>query len=249
MGGGPVIDCPEGQKVGSAAGAEGLLTAGGIEYNVRVPADYEPTRAHPLLVVFSPHATNDSPADLEVFTGLGPDATARGYVVAFAGWFDPVPTVNQQDANTLRVNVAATWCIDEARVYYAGHSDGGSMSTVLPLMYGAPVAAIAPSAAGIDVPSCNGLGCDGAVPTMVIHSVDDAIFPVPSHGIGAADHWAGCFGCGGQGAPLPDGCVPYTDCAEGSEVLYCAMMGEHYAWYGLNESMLDFFDRHARPLL
>jgi polyhydroxybutyrate depolymerase len=159
-----------------------------------------------------------------------------------------VPPSNRTDAETIRADVAVSYCIDEARVYYTGHSDGGSMATLLPFWHGAPVAAVAPSAAGIDVDSGSTLGCTGAVPAMVIHSRDDAIFTVPDHGIGAANHWASCLSCQGQGAPLADGCVPFTGCVEGAEVLYCETTGDHYEWYGYNQSMLDFFDRHAREL-
>jgi polyhydroxybutyrate depolymerase len=246
-GGAPAVDCPPGDKLGTSAGADSRFTVGGIEYNVRVPADYDATRAHALIVVYSPHVTNDSAADLEVFTGLGPDATARGYIAAFAAWFDPVPVENRADADTIRSDVAATWCVDPARVYFTGHSDGGSISTLLALG-GAPVAAIAPSAAGIDASDGMFLGCASAVPAMVIHSQDDMIFPVPSFGVGSADHFASCFQCGALGAPLADGCAPYNGCDAGTEVQYCEMSGNHYDWYGLNQSILDFFDGHVLTL-
>jgi polyhydroxybutyrate depolymerase len=243
-GGMPTVDCPAGEKLGTAAGADGLFTAGGIRYNVRAPADYEPERAHPLLVVLSPRVNDDSAEALEQFTGLTPDATARGYVLAYAEWFDPVPPENRADSDTIRTDVANTWCIDAARVYYTGHSDGGSVVTLLTLG-GAPIAAVAPSAAGIDDSDAAMFPCTKPIPAMVIHSSDDMIFPMPAHGQVAADAWAMCSSCAAPGAPQADGCVSYAGCAEGSEVQYCEATGGHYEWYGLNASMLDFFDRHT----
>ncbi len=238
------VDCVEGDKPGSAEGAVGELTAGGIRYNVWTPDDYLATRAHPLLVVYSPRVTNAMAEKLEVFTGLGPDATARGYVTAFVEWFDPVVAANRADADTIRVDIANKWCVEPTRVFLAGHSDGGSMATLYALD-GPSIAAVAPSAAGIDEDDGPAFGCNGAIPAMVIHSADDMIFPAPNFGLGAASFWAGCSSCGALGAPDADGCADYSGCAEGSEVRYCETSGSHYQWYGLNAAMLDFFDRHA----
>jgi len=243
-GGSGPVDCPEGDKPGPTAGAVGELTAGGIRYNVWTPDEYLATRAHPLLVVYSPRVTNATAEKLEAFTGLGPDATARGYVTAFVEWFDPVIAANRADGDTIRTDIASKWCIDPTRVYLAGHSDGGSMTTLYAL--GSPsIAAVAPSAAGIDEDDGPAFGCNGAIPAMVIHSADDKIFPVPNFGLGAATFWAGCSSCGDLGPPDADGCADYVDCSEGSEVRYCQKSGSHYQWYGLNTAMLDFFDRHA----
>lgn len=241
------VDCAAGERLGPPDGAVGLTTAEGTAFNVRVPSSYQPTVAHPLIVTFSPRVQDDTPEALEAFTGLAPDALARGYLIAFVEWFDPVDASLRQDADTIRERIAAEWCIDPARVYYTGHSDGGSMSTLLPFLHDAPVAAVAPSAAGIEGGAGAFLGCDDAVPALVIHSADDEVFPVPPHGPGHADHYASCLGCGAPGGLDDDGCVTYPDCPVGAEVLYCETTGDHYAWYGLNDVMLDFFDRHRQP--
>ena len=70
--------------------------------------------------------------------------------------------------------------------------------------------------------------------------------PPPEFGDSAADFWSMCASCSGPGAALPDGCVPYDGCADGSEVQHCVTTGQHGQWYGLNESMLNFFDRFTR---
>lgn len=240
-GAGGAMDCAPGMRPGPVDGATGQTTMRGLRYNVRTPADYDARRAHPLLVVYSPRVNDPTAEALEAFTGLGPDATARGYVVAFVEWFDPVVAANRSDAATVRDDVAQQWCIDPTRLYLSGHSDGGSMTTLYALD-GEGVAAVAPSAAGIDADDGPALGCNGAISSMVVHSAEDQVFPVPDFGLGAADFWADCAGCGALGPVGTDGCATYTDCD--AEVRYCEVTGSHYAWYGLNASMLDFFDRH-----
>ncbi|MEM9691190.1 MAG: hypothetical protein AAGA56_01475 [Myxococcota bacterium] len=234
-------DCEPWARPGPSAGATDQTTAGGIRYNVRTPSDYDPQRAHPLLVVYSPRVTNPTAEALEAFTGLGVDAPARGYVVAFVEWFDPVPLANRVDGATVRDDIAAGWCIDPDAIFLSGHSDGGSMTTLYALG-GEGVRAVAPSAGGIDADDGPSVGCNGAMPAMVIHSRDDQVFPVPDFGLGAAEFWAACSGCGDLGPPDANGCATYVDCT--SEVQYCEVTGDHYRWYGLNQSMLDFFDRH-----
>ena len=243
-GGAPPVDCAPGDKDGAASGSSDESTAGGIRFIVRTPPDYDATRAHPLLVVLSPRVNNATPETLESFTGLTSDAAGRGYIVAYANWFDPVQAANHTDADTIRTLVADEWCVDAARVYYTGHSDGASVATLL-ATNGAPVAAVALSAAGIDSTNPPFGGCVAPVPAMVIHSADDEIFPPPEFGVKPADNWALCSSCGAPGSALPDGCVPYEGCVAKSEVQYCETTGSHYVWYGLNQSMLDFFDRHA----
>ena len=236
------MDCPAGTRPGPPTGAEGELTAAGVSFNVRTPATYDATQAHPLLVVYAP-AGVQNPQQTESHSGLTPEATARGYVVAYANHASPATNAAVTDLGTIPGLVAARWCIDEARVYFTGHSDGGSVATVLAL-FGTtpPVRAIAPSAAGINQTYVQASTCPGAVPAMVIHSKDDTLFPPPDFGLAPANFWAGCASCGTMGAQVGS-CTGYSGC--GAEVLYCETAGAHGAWYGLNAEMLDFFDRAA----
>src|SRR5262245_14515750 len=80
--GGAPSDCAPGSRTGPAEGSVGELTPSGVDFNVRTPAGYDATAAHPLLVVYSPAGVTN-PVQTEQFTGLTPDAIARGYLVAY----------------------------------------------------------------------------------------------------------------------------------------------------------------------
>jgi polyhydroxybutyrate depolymerase len=242
--GGAAPACAPGSKTGPVEGAVGELTPMNVNFNVRTPMGYDATVGHPLLVVYSPAGVTD-PTQTEQFTGLTPDATARGYLVAYVNHRSPQQQAAIVDLGTVPGLVSARWCIDESRVYFTGHSDGGSVTTVLALLGTTPPpTAIAPSAAGVNESYLAAQTCPGPLPVMVIHSQNDGLFPPPAFGQAPADFWAGCSSCGAPGAPLADGCVPYGGCAMPSEVMYCQTTGQHGQWYGLNASMLDFFDRH-----
>jgi polyhydroxybutyrate depolymerase len=243
--GGAPFACAPGSKTGPAEGAVGEKTAGGVDFNVRAPAGYDASAGHPLLVVFSP-AGVQNPVQTEQFTGLTAPATARGYVVAYVNHRSPQSAAVIQDLASATGLVAARWCIDETRIYFTGHSDGGSVASIAPLVGTMPrPAAIAPSAAGVNKGYLAQATCPGALPAMLIHSQNDSLFPPPDFGPAAADFWAGCSGCEASSTPLQDGCLRRDGCDGRSEVLYCQTIGAHGQWYGLNASMLDFFDRHA----
>ncbi len=57
------------------------LHEGFIRYLVKAPVNYDATRRHPLLVVFSPAGA--SAEDSERFTRLTPLATRKGFIVAY----------------------------------------------------------------------------------------------------------------------------------------------------------------------
>jgi polyhydroxybutyrate depolymerase len=239
--------CAPGEKIGDPAGAVGDLTPGGIDYIVRTPPAYDATAVHPLVVVYSPYGVMN-PAQNEAYIQMTPPTTARGWMIAYVNHVSPADQAAIVDASLVIDQIAAKWCVDPARVYLTGHSDGGSIATLIAINdIGNPhAAAIAPSAAGAAGSTLAGIACPPPLPVMVLHSQNDALFPPPDFGIGAANWWAGCDGCGAQGAQLPDGCVAYDACPTGHEVEYCQGTAAHPYWPAKNEEMLDFFAAHAR---
>jgi polyhydroxybutyrate depolymerase len=203
----PPVDCEPGTREGAAGETDDLVSADLITYNVRAPDDYDPTRARPLLVVYAP--AGGDPETTEAFTGLTPDALAAGMVVAYPDHRSPSSSSVIEDLGRIPGEVAARWCIDPERIYLTGHSDGGSTASVVAiweLLDPAP-AAVAPSAAGVDVSWVESAGCPAPIPVMVLHSSGDTLFPV-SEGFGeeVAEWWAACNACGPTpGDPLEDG--------------------------------------------
>jgi polyhydroxybutyrate depolymerase len=205
---------------------------------VRPPPTYDATQAHPLVMVYAPAGANAS--QTEGFTKLTPDAHARGWIIAYVDHISPTSTAVADDAAL----IGEKWCVDPARIYLTGHSDGGSIATLVALVTDLAPTAIAPSAAGANAMFLNGQLCPAPVPVMVLHSSNDQLFP--GFGAEAADYWQACNECQPAGPPQADGCVVYGGCAAGVEVQYCEGSGSHGTWPPLNESMLAFFDRFAK---
>ncbi len=218
--------------------------AGGVSFFVRTPASYDPTKAYPLVVVYAPAGVT-SPAQTESHSGLTPDAAAHGYIVAYANHAPPNQNSVIADLGTIGGLVATNWCVDASRVFFTGHSDGGSVATILALRGTTPPArGIAPRAAGINQQYVAASNCPGPLPVMVIHSSGDTLFPPPDFGQAPANFWAGCAGCGTAGSAVGP-CTAYSGCPATAEVVYCETSASHGTWSGLNTEMLDFFDRAA----
>jgi len=242
---GPTWDCEPASRDGRAGSTDGVLSAGNIRYNVRTPDDYDDAVAHPLLMVYAPAGANAG--QTEQFTGLTPDALARGWVVAYANHVSPRSVDDIQPLAEVVGEVAETWCIDTERVYLTGHSDGGSADHVIAgfTQLGYEPAGIAPSAAGINTATLSQFTCPASpVPAFIMHSRNDGLFPVSEgFGGGAAEWWASCNGCGATpSAPDASGCVRWTGCTDDAEVVYCENAGSHGTWPRVNGAMLDFLE-------
>jgi len=243
----PPAGCPAGSKDGGATGGT-LTAAGGINVLVRTPPGYSPTVAYPFVMVYAPAGADA--AGCEAFTGLTTQARARGYIIAYADNVGPESLeVIEQAAGTIPA-VTARWCVDPKRIYVTGHSNGGTLAEVIGAQGFAPVAAIAPSAAGMKSSTFTSLGCPAApLPEMEMHSSGDQLFPL-SEGFGAhiAEMWAAFDGC----SPTPgdadaNGCIHYTGCAGNAEVDYCEGTAPHGVWPHLNDAIFDFFARFVGP--
>jgi polyhydroxybutyrate depolymerase len=231
--------CAPGAKPGPAGQDDSLATPGGIRLGVRTPRNYDATRAHPLLVVFAP--AGHGRVRSEQLAGLTQEATARGFVVAYSD-HRRLARTTFDELGRIPVLVAARWCVDERRVYLAGHSDGGASAAAVGFLGTASLgpAGLIISGAGIRAEDLAQHSCPAPLSVMVIHSREDRLFPLPAFGYGPAQWWAACNRCGQQTRPVASGCVEHVDCAPGTRTLYCETAGPHASWPGLNGTMLDF---------
>ncbi len=239
--------CKAGSRDGAKGSTNGLSTIGGVEFNLRTPAGYDPTKGSPLIVVYA--AAGGTKDNMEQFTKLTSPATAAGYIIAYVNHVSPVSATMVTDIAGIPAQIAKRWCVDERRVYLTGHSDGGSVIYVMLMRKAMPLlpAAIAPSAAGLSSKSLAGVPCLASqLPVMVLHSKNDGLFP--GYGAQAKDWWIKCNGCAtSPGKAKADGCLPYPGCKSAAEVQYCETAGSHGSWPGhLNASMLAFFKRFSR---
>jgi len=241
--GDPIPDCEPGSLDGAAGATNDEQTPGGLPYNVRTPDDYDPTVAHPMILVAAPAGADRY--QNEQFTGLTPDATGAGYLIAYVGNVSPNDTAGVAEVAKIPGLMADKWCIDLERVFVTGHSNGGTLSHMLAgwegVMLEPAPRAIAPSAAGMSASALSGLTCRAPLPALVMHSRNDTLFE--DLGKPAADWWASCNGCDPTfDEPFNNGCLPYANCPEGANVVYCEGSAAHGVWPDLNSFMIAFFD-------
>ncbi len=244
---GAVFHCDAATRDGAVGATDGFTSAGGLHFNVRTPPGYDATVGSPLLVMYAP--SGNTATSIENLTGLTPDAASAGYVIAYTDTVSPVDASGVADAATIPGQVAARWCIDPARIYLSGSSDGASdvYEIVLDPAISPHPAAIAPYAAGVnkDEIAKSGVAClVPPLPVMVMHNSGDTVFP--GFGASARDWWIACNACGDP-ITLPDGCLAYQGCADNAEIRYCEGPGGHGHWPGLNVSMFEFFSAHPGP--
>ena len=230
--------CSAGARQGSAGLTDDQSTDAGTRYNVRTPLNYDATRAHPLIVIYAP--AGRSRDGNERFTKLTPEATEAGFVVVYVD----NKRLSQGvllDFGTIPEKVSAQWCIDQQRIYFTGHSDGGTVSMGLAFTEETKhlPAAVAPSASGIKLSDLSSYRCPDPISIMIMHSANDSLFP--GFGAEAIGWWASCNRCD----PLPSKhhvhrCIQYKNCANDTVTLYCEGQGNHGEWPNINPVILAF---------
>ena len=237
-------DCDN--KPGAAGASNRLSSRDGFQYNVRTPANLDPTYAHALLVVYAP--AGYSAQQSEALTRLTSEATRSGFIVVYAG-SRPLSLQTLTGLAQLPREVASSWCVDPNRVYATGHSDGGTVSTALALLTETKgtVSAIAPSAAGFSAKDLEGFQCPQACPVMIMHGKRDRHFP--DWGKQAALWWARCNACDVAKPLVPDDdeCITFEGCAAGGRTVYCEGAGGHEDWPPLQNRIIRFLQSVGSP--
>jgi polyhydroxybutyrate depolymerase len=233
------VGCATDTRVGSGGVHDDELSTDGIRFSVRTPVNYDPSIAHPLLLVY-PAAGHDR-YDSERFTQLTPIATTAGFIVAYVD-HRRLSIKALDGLATIPTVVARKWCIDPERIFLTGHSDGGTTAAAMAFRRddGLTPAAIVASAAGLRGSDLEAYVCPEPLPVMVLHNSDDKLFP--GFGAQAARWWAECNQCDLGGSKIgTDGCVSYEGCAEQGQVRYCEGSGGHRKWPNQNDAVLRFF--------
>lgn len=235
------------------------LDVNGVErqYRLYVPASYDPSR--PTALVMSFHGFASSAAQQENFDNWSTIAEEAGIVVAYpqgtgiparwnSGQLFAEGFAQADDVGFIRALVAhltETLCIDPARVYANGLSNGAGMSNRLACEASDIIAAIG-GVAGAYAP----LTCTPArpVPVIAFHGSADPIVPIDGleRGLGGdplppirdwVAGWAERNGCDLTNpiALEPIGAVSgirYTGCADDAEVVYYVAEGAGHTWPG-----------------
>jgi polyhydroxybutyrate depolymerase len=231
--------CEAGTKPGNAGASNDEKTSAGISYMVKTPANYNSTIAHPLLMVYAPAGTNRY--ESETFMSLTREATAAGFIVAYADNRRLSPKAIEELADIPGL-IGKKWCIEKKRIFLTGHSDGGTVAMGIAFLKGTRQipAAIAPSAMGIRGEDLNEQSCPNPLPVMIMHSSHDSLFP--GYGKEAIQWWVACNGCETANPALDtNGCVTYKGCKNNVPTRYCEGTGTHREWPKRNKAIIDFF--------
>lgn len=210
-------------------------------YQLHVPAGLSGSQV-PLLV--SIHGFSNVASGQELISGWSQFADSHNFIVAYPQglpgllgaqlpgfWYAGPSSFDTAFLRQVVDNIAATYCIDPARIYADGHSNGAIMSQRLACDATDRFAAVVEYAG----PSPTIFGaCNPARPVAVglFQGEADPIVPHAS-GLAARDEWVARNACSSTpvSEPVTDGTLlRYTGCAGGVEVLWRSYPGQDHGW-------------------
>jgi polyhydroxybutyrate depolymerase len=260
------------------------LHFGGLDRLVRVhvPTSYDPQKPTAVVLDFHGFTSNgdqeillngmNTKADAEGFISVHPDGTGTSLSwnagaccgEAVQNMVDDVGFVGQ-----IIDTLEAKLCVDANRVFATGMSNGGFLSHRLACELSDRIAAIAPVAGVLGIPTCKP---SRAVPVMGFHGTADMLVPYAgSTALGFPPvpdtyaAWAMRDGCDPTSMQtftnMDSHCQTWSSCHAGAEVILCTVDGGGHTWPGgtpiptgyttpyLNatDAMWTFFTRHAKP--
>ncbi len=166
------------------------ITVDGLNrtYQVRLPQNYSPDRAFPLVLAF--HGGSGNARNMENLTGLSSLADREGFIVVYPEalerfWSDRREPRNLTGGQVndvkfidqLITTLQNTYNIDPKKVYATGISNGGFMSQVLACDLSDRIAAIASVASNLPVSLSQDCPAKRPVPVMYILGTEDPIVP------------------------------------------------------------------------
>jgi len=217
------------------------VRSGGLERTARVhvPARVRPARPAPLLLVL--HGAGGTGPDFERYTGFSELADREGFVAVYPSAVNRFWTIGAGGGpddvrflTELLDRLQGELCVDPARVFVTGLSNGGGMSARLACALGDRIAAAAPVAGAYgDLPPC-----EPARPVSVLEMHGDADPVVPYEGdgpgsessaVGFAGAWAERNGC--RSEPTRRRLAPravrldWPGCRDASAVAHVRLLG------------------------
>lgn len=227
-------------------------------YDLFIPTNYSGTEDVALVVNF--HGLTGNPQQQANLSGFNDVAEERGMVVAYPAGIDNSfnsglccggaysQGVNDVAfARALVDQVATLLCIDRARVYVMGMSNGGHMAHLLACQ-AADVFAASASVTG--VLNLAPFDCTPSRPIsmMDFHGTSDSIVPYGGTGLGfpavpqMMSDWAGRNNCGDvPNVSFEQGdmrCETWPACEDDVEVTLCTVTGGGHCWPGSGPCIL-----------
>jgi polyhydroxybutyrate depolymerase len=255
------------------AGQAQTFTFDGQErsYLLYLPDDYDGTTAHPLVLAFHGHGGSKEVA--AAASQLGEQGTERGYIVVFPDALGAVKAwnfagdPNQADdfgfIDALVGDLSERLCIDEARIYAAGHSNGSAFTGFLACQPSYRFAAVVmvsafiPSTCPVDKASPAVMAIHGtADPGVPYDGGSVAGGPVQIPGVlSTLDQYRDHYSC--APTPIEDSPHPgvtrktYKNCIHNTEATLITITNGGHEWplqkFPATSAILDFFDTHQKP--
>jgi len=261
------------------------LEVGGMDRiaHVHVPKGYDPTKAVPVVLTFHCYTSNGAEqnllahmtdkADAATFIAVHPEGTGTSPSWnagaccgdAAANAVDDVGFVGK-----LIDELESKLCVDAHRIFATGMSNGGFLSHRLACELSTRIAAVAPVAGLLAIPTCNPTR---PMSVFQFHGTNDPLVPYdgsPTMGFPSVlqtmSGWATRTGC--TVTPRETSkkgdvtCTTYDGCKGGAEVSLCTVTGGGHTWPGglpvpslgytttdivATDAMWDFFMRHPLP--
>lgn len=191
-----------------AAGDEKVtLQSGGVErwYKRHVPAAHDGSTPLPVVVDF--HGYSEGADFHAAYTELGPFGDEKGFVTltphgtgAVPMWQSAVGSADMAFVGDMLDEVEAALCVDTARVFATGLSNGAMMTSAVSCDLDERFAAVAPVAGVMAISDCEP---GRAVPVVSFHGTEDPFLD-----------YEGGFGPAVASLPQPDGSGTIGEAAE-----------------------------------
>ncbi len=224
-----------GQKDPPVGGADLPLVVDGHDYYVKLPVDYDPDTAYPVMIVFPPtgvpiswsEATagyeQQAPESIRVYTHMA--SPASGWQLNETSFF-----------GNLLDRVTDDYCIDESRIFAAGENSGGEFAGFVGCEYGDRLRGIVSGAAkmtgwNIDPAAQT---CKGYPTAIVIWSERDTVLAQPA-GPAFRDFYRDLNQCDSTSTPvsgytdLKSNCRVFDGCRAGSSTYFCSHEDPNYS--------------------
>jgi len=232
-------------KTGTAGTRQIVLQSGGLarSFTLSVPGSALGGRPVPLLLVY--HGVISDGAMIEAVTGFPDKASAEGFITAAGdgvgqSWnagvcCNPAAQQGIDDVGFTRDMVAAIgaeYCVDPARVYATGFSNGSAMVFRLACEASDLFAAFAPVGGSLAL-----FPCEPARPRpiYIVNNVSDPIVPF-ALGPFSFDQFLRLNACSDSrvsSQPASNAsCQTAPDCADGATTSLCAVEGLGHDWPG-----------------
>lgn len=199
----------------------------GRAWSIRLPENYDPQRAYPLVFMF--HGCSNATNNVPMERVAGSDAVlVRGTGISSNVCWDfsaTGPDVEFFDA--MLATVEASLCIDRQRVFSVGYSSGAWLTNTLACVRGEVLRAGGTVSGG----NVNGSRtCAGEVARIFIHDVGDETNVIAGSET-ERDRLLTANRCDAEGVPVPAEpapCIEYPGCDADHPIVWCATTGQDH---------------------